>query len=107
MALSFIEYFRDLNADLATSIQSRRSTRTLFELAMSATADTAMRDMKELLATLSRQKEYPVHYIFDEHNEFYRKQNGGHSYLANHSEFLGRFTRWTGPTSGVRNNNND
>ena len=101
MAIRFMEIFRNLNADIAASIPSINSKRTLLDLVLSTTYETAMEDMEELFDTLKAQEEYGVFYIFDEHNEIYREPDGGNSFLHNHPEFLGRFTRWTGPTGGA------
>ena len=94
--------FKDLNADIAASIPSINSKRTLLDLVLSTTRATAMEDMAELLDTLKAQEEYGVFYIFDEHNEMYREPpGGGQSPLQKFPIFLGRFTRWTGPTGGA------
>jgi hypothetical protein len=103
MAMRFIRYFRDLNADLAATIPAINSDRTLLDLALATTATTALRDQIELLDTLKTQEKHAVLYILDEHNELFREPAGGNSFLHNHPERLGFFTRWTGPTGGVRN----
>ena len=94
-----MEIFRNLNADIAASIPAYRSKRTLLDLVLSTTHATAI---GELLDTLKAQEEYGVFHIFDEHNEMYREPpGGGQSPLQKFPIFLGRFTRWTGPTGGA------
>jgi hypothetical protein len=101
MAIRFLEIFRNLNADIAATIHACYSKRTLLQLVNSTNENTAIRDMAELFDTLKTQEEYAVFYIFDEHNEIYRKPDGGTSPLHNHPDFLNRYTQWTGPTGGV------
>jgi hypothetical protein len=102
MAMRFLKKFRDLNADIASTIPALQSKKTLLDLVLSTTEATAMRDMSELLDTLKTQTQYGVFYIFDEHNELFRKSDEGYSALHDHPAFLRGFTVWTGPTRGVR-----
>ncbi len=101
MAVRFIRTFRDLNADIAANIPVVDSTQSLLDLALSTTPDNASLNMDSLLDTLKRQTQYGVLYIFDEHNELYRKPDKGNSPLHDFPRFLNRFTRWTGATGGV------
>ncbi len=100
MARRFVEIFNEFNADIAATIRVD-SMQSLLHLASSFNEDTAIRNMDLLLDILKTQTQYGVLYIFDEHDEFYSKPDQGKSALDYHGTFLGRFTRWTGPTAGV------
>ncbi len=101
MAERFIETFVNLNADIAKNIPVIRRGGNLLDLALSTTRENAIPNMGLLMDTLKSQTEYAVLYIFDEHNEFWKRNDSGSSPLQNHSEFLNRFTRWTAETGGV------
>src|SRR5688572_1742585 len=102
MAERFIENFKVLNADIAATIPAIRSKKTLLDLALSTSKSTAIEDMEELMDTLKNQEKHGVLYIFDEHNELYRKPEGANSPLHDYPRFLDPFTRWTRATGGVR-----
>ena len=101
MATRFLKTFRKLNADIAGDMPVDTSKRSLLDLVWDSKDSTSMKDMAKLLDTLSEQEKRAVFYIFDEHNELWRVQQGSKSFLAEHHTFMRPFTIWTGPMSGV------
>jgi hypothetical protein len=53
------------------------------------------------LEILGAQKQFPIFYIFDEHNELFRAPKGGKSPIDKHPEFLRPFASFLGATKGV------
>ena len=102
MATTFLKTFQDLNADIAGDMPARYSKRSLLDLIWDSKKSTSLDDMVDLFGTLGWQEKRAVFYIFDEHNELWRVQQGSKlSFLAKHDTFMRPFTIWTGPMSGV------
>ena len=92
---------RPLHNDNPPPPRNFQKTTNLLDLVRSTTTETAISNMENLLDNLKNQQKYPIFYIFDEHNELFKKRDGGKSHIGEHNTFLGRFTQWTGSTGGV------
>ena len=105
MAKYFIDTFFNLNADIASNLSLYYENRmiTLLDLCIQTTKENALYHIDLLMITLKKQAKYPVFYIFDEHNELFKKDDDiRQSFYGYHYKFLRTFVTWTGLASGVK-----
>jgi hypothetical protein len=109
MALQFLKNFLNFNADLLDGLTKEGSPPLVdsdFEQLLLPRPSRTLGILdfyEDLLNALAIQTARPVTYIFDEHNELFKKHYDKDSAtpLQKHPEFLSNYTRWTGSFRGV------